>query len=250
MASSMAGWLCAALRSLRSFPFLKSCCTAIWPIKSFTSERWVSSATERAHAASTTAAASRICATGGRRTRSGSDELAVGIERHQNSKARQKRDHGGASVADQRQRHADHRQDAAHHAGIDEHVDEEAERDGAPGQPGERVLALHGEVQSPADHHAVQGQDQQLTEKTEFLADHREDEVGGALGEELELRLAAVHVSLAEHAPGTDGDLRLNDVITRSQPIGFGIEEGENALALIVVDDVPGSPCRAAEQRY
>ena len=45
-----------------------------------------------------------------------------------------------AAVADQRQRHADHRQQAADHAGVDEHVDEEGQREAAGEQAREGVL--------------------------------------------------------------------------------------------------------------
>ena len=57
-----------------------------------------------------------------------------------------------------------------------------------------------------ADDEHVQHQQHQQAEEAELLADDREDEVRGALGQELELRLAAVHPALAEHAARADRD--------------------------------------------
>ena len=85
-------------------------------------------------------------------------------------------------------------------------------------------------------------QNQQLAEQAELLADDREDEVGRALRQEFELRLAAVHVALAEHAARADGDLRLDDVVAGAERVVFGIQEGQYALALIIVNEMPAPP--------
>src|SRR5271154_4952746 len=60
-----------------------------------------------------------------------SNELAMGMQRHQYPEACQQRDHGSSAVTNQGQRYSDDREDPAHHAGIDEHIDEEAQCDGA-----------------------------------------------------------------------------------------------------------------------
>ena len=59
------------------------------------------------------------------------DEAPVARDRHQDAQAEAERHHRRAAIADEGQRHADHRQDAAHHAHVDEGVGEEAERDRA-----------------------------------------------------------------------------------------------------------------------
>src|ERR1700675_1207889 len=64
----------------------------------------------------------------------GTNQLAVRMQRHQYAEAGQQGDHGCAAIADQRQGHADHRQYAVHHAGVDAHVEEETERDRAARQ--------------------------------------------------------------------------------------------------------------------
>ena len=84
--------------------------------------------------------------------------------------------------------------------------------------------------------------------RAELFADHGVDEIGGALRQELELALRAVEQSLAEHAARADGDLRLDDVIAGAELVGFGIEQREDALLLVVVEHVlPGEP--AGERR-
>ena len=81
-------------------------------------------------------------------------------------------------------------------------------------------------------------------DQSPFLADDGEDEIGRTLRQELQLCLAAVEIALAEHAAGTDGDLRLNDVVAGPERIGLRIEKCQHALALIVVQQE--MPCDVA----
>src|SRR6266478_5960626 len=178
------------------------------------------------------------------------DEFAVRVQRHQYAEACQQRDHRRTAIADHRQRHADHGQDAAHHAGVDEHVDEEAERDGAARQARKGVLPLHREVQGAADDGAVQDQEHETRQQTEFFADDSEYEVGGTLRQEFQLSLTAHHVALAEHPARADGDLRLDDVVPRTQRNVLGIQKRQDALALVVVDEMPSRHGGRAQQRY
>ena len=86
--------------------------------------------------------------------------------------------------------------------------------------------------------------------RSEFLADHRVDEVGGALRQEFELALRAVEQALAEYAAGADGDLRLDDVIAGAELVRFRIEQREYALFLVFVEHiVPGEPGRGRASR-
>jgi hypothetical protein len=163
--------------------------------------------------------------------------------------ARQQGHHRCAAVAHQRQRHADHREQAADHAGVDEDVHEEGEREARGEQARERVLHLRREVHGAADDEQVQQHQHDQPEQAELLADHREDEVGVALGQVVELRLRTLHPALAEHAARADGDLRLDDVVARAERIVLRVEEGEHALALVVVQQWPADPGRAAREQ-
>ena len=52
-------------------------------------------------------------------------EFPVRIERHEHTEAGQQGHHRRTAVADEGQRHTDHGQQTADHAGVDEHVDKE-----------------------------------------------------------------------------------------------------------------------------
>ena len=116
-------------------------------------------------------------------------------------------------------------------------------------QARERVLRLRRDVQPAADDEHVQQISTKQPDQPPFLADHGEDEIGRALRQELELRLAAVHVALAEHAARADRDLRLDGVIAGAERVGLRIEEREHALPLIVVQEVPDDRHGADDER-
>ena len=88
----------------------------------------------------------------------------------------------------------------------------------------------------------IEADEQQRAEQSELLADDGEHEVGGALGQELELSLCTAQKAFAGDAARADGDGRLDDVVARAERIGLRIEEGEHALALVVVQQVPAAP--------
>src|SRR5271156_3959226 len=147
IASMIAGSFRAAFRSLRNCRFVKGEVSAMWAMKSLTSARLTSiAAAGPEFVQRMTASRNRRFKPRSLRTSSGSDELAMRMQRHQYAEAREQRDHGCAAVADHRQGHPDHRYDAADHAGVDEYIDEEAQCDRAAGETCKGVLALHGKV--------------------------------------------------------------------------------------------------------
>jgi hypothetical protein len=106
-------------------------------------------------------------------------------DRHQDAQPSPRRHHRGAAVADERQRHADHRQDAADHAHVDEGVGEEAERDGARQQPREHGRCLGRDHEATEYEEDEADQQPRHAHQTELLGEGGKDEVGGALGDEL-----------------------------------------------------------------
>ena len=66
-----------------------------------------------------------------------------------------------------------------------------------------------------------------------------EDEVGVLLGQEIKARLGAAEIASAEDAARAERDLGLEDVIAVAQRILLGVEEGEQALALVVAQLLP-----------
>ena len=105
------------------------------------------------------------------------------------------------------------------------------------------------DVEPAADDEHVQHHQHEAADEAPLLADHREDEIGRALRQEFELRLAAVHVALAEHAARADRDLRLDRVIAGAERVVLRVQEREHALPLVVVQEMPGDGHGRDEQR-
>ena len=59
-------------------------------------------------------------------------------------------------------------------------------------------------------------------------------------GRKLSWALGAMHEALAAQSARADGDLGLKDVVAGAERIAIGIEEGEHALLLVVVQHLPG----------
>ena len=81
-------------------------------------------------------------------------------------------------------------------------------------------------------------------DEAEFLGERGEDEVGVLLGQEVQPRLGALHEAAPREAARAHGDLGLGDVVAGAQRVGVGIEEGEDAAELVVLD-AAASRCRA-----
>ena len=161
------------------------------------------------------------------------------LDTHQHTKTQQQGQHRGAAVAHQRQRYADYRQDAADHAHVDECVGGEGQRDGARHQAREIGRGIRGDDEAAPDHEHIQTQQDQVAEQAEFFRVHRENEVGGALRQEVEMGLCAVQVALAEDAAGTHCDGRLDGMVTLAQRVLRGVEQHQDAMALVVVQHRP-----------
>ena len=95
-----------------------------------------------------------------------------------------------------------------------------------------------GYAQSPAADPQIAADDEQPAEQAPFLCHGGKNEIGVAFGQIVEMALRAVEKTLAEDPAGTDGDLRLGDVIACAERVAFGIQENGNALLLISVQGV------------
>src|SRR3546814_8541644 len=81
--------------------------------------------------------------------------------------------------------------------------------------------------------------------QTPFLRHGGEDEVGMPLRQIIQMALRALEEALAENSSGSDGDLRLADVIASAQRIAFRVEEDEDAVLLVIVQEAEGEIGRA-----
>ncbi len=103
------------------------------------------------------------------------------VDGHENTESRHQRHHRCATVTDQRQRDADHRQYAGHHSGIDEYIHEKCQADAAGSQPGKGILGFHRDIQPAGNDKQVCTQNCQHAKQTEFFTQYREYEIGGSL---------------------------------------------------------------------
>ena len=86
-----------------------------------------------------------------------------------------------------------------------------------------------------------------------LLGEGREDEVGVPDGEEAEPALGPLLPALADDAAGADGDPRLADLVAGAAGREVGVEEGADAVLLVVLQDEPrgarGEDAREEERR-
>ena len=158
-------------------------------------------------------------------------------DRHQDAQPQPQRHHRRAAVADEGQRHAHHRQDAADHAHVHEGVGEEDHGHRAGQQAREQRGRVQRDGQAAEDQEDEAGDQAQVAGQAELLGVGGEDEVGGALGNELQVRLRALHEALAADAAGADGDHALDDVEALAQRVLGRVEQRADALLLVVVQD-------------
>ncbi len=92
-----------------------------------------------------------------------------------------------------------------------------------------------GGTQGDQDHRAEQGQDAEAAEEAELLGHGGEDEVGVLLGQEVELALGAQAEAFPQQAARTERDLALQDVIAGAGGVLVGMQEGEDAVALVAL---------------
>src|SRR5574342_424134 len=100
-----------------------------------------------------------------------------------------------------------HKYDDAH---IDHRVSEEGQRDRAGEEPREESRRVCGDHEPAHDERQVQDEEDGVADQSEFLRGDREDEVGGPLRDELEMRLRPLEPTLADDAARTYRDRGLD----------------------------------------
>ena len=98
---------------------------------------------------------------------------------------------------------------------------------------------MGGDHQPADDQHQVEHQQDAAPEQPVLFGKDGKDEVGMALRDEFQMGLSALQPALAEGAAGTDGDGRLNDVITGPKGVRGGVDQCQDASPLVVVQDGP-----------
>src|SRR5690606_2254655 len=92
-------------------------------------------------------------------------------------------------------------------------------------QAREGFARLDRDEQAASDDEHVESEQAQCAEKPKFLSHDGEDEVRIPLRKKFKLGLAAIRPSLAEQASRADRDLRLDDVVARSEGVALRIQQ-------------------------
>jgi len=99
---------------------------------------------------------------------------------------------------------------------------------------GHPIRGFHRGRQAALKDRPVQQQNQHGAQETRFLADHRIDEVGMALGQEAQRPLTALAQPASGESAGPDGDDRLDGLVSGALRIAARIGEDKNPLLLVV----------------
>ena len=98
---------------------------------------------------------------------------------------------------------------------------------------------MHRDGQPPPNQQQKANDQHQVAHQAELLGKGGKDEIGRALGNELQVRLRAGHESLAKGPARTNGNHALDDVKSLAQRVTRRIEQRADALLLVVVQHRP-----------
>jgi len=95
--------------------------------------------------------------------------------------------------------------------------------------------SLAGYIEPPDHQKQKQCQKDHAAEKSPLFRKNGKSEIGVTFGKKRELGLRAFHETFTPEPPAADGDFRLDDVVPGAQRVAFRVEEGQDALFLIVM---------------
>src|SRR5277367_726067 len=144
------------------------------------------------------------------------------IQEHAGSHQRAKQTR--TTVADERQRNAFGREQADHHAEIDQGLADDHGGDADRQIFAELVGGFHGGDKAAPAVYREKREDDDRADEAEFFADDGVDKIGVGFGQE-EKFLAAFHQADAGHAAGTNGDERLQELEASALRVAVGMEE-------------------------
>ena len=166
------------------------------------------------------------------------NSLPINVEEQSDSK--KARGEIRAAVADERQRQALVRQERSRHADVDRRLQGQQRNDAAAEQQTKTILRVQRDHHSAHDDDDEEEHDEQTDAQTEFLADHRENEIGVRIGQ-VEHFLPAVAEAESFHSAAAPGDECLHLLQASASLIALRIHESrEPAHAL-------GHRCRDEE---
>src|SRR5437867_5043563 len=151
-----------------------------------------------------------------------------------------------SSVGDERKRNARGGEETDHHRSVHDDREKEHRRDCQDEKHPAAVSRHARERQRSQEQHREEEEHQADSEEPPLLRDHRENEVGVLDGQEAQLALSPRPETLPREAPGAHGDLRLSDLVPRSEDVRLRIQERADPLLLVVRQHEPAD---AREER-
>ena len=123
------------------------------------------------------------------------------VDRHDDTEAHKQSHCRRTAVTHERQRHTDDWQQPGDHRDVNKYVYEERQRQPADREAPERLSGLRCDIEAARDDDEVQHQQCDDADQSQFLGDDRDDEVGLAFWQELEMRLGPSNSPLPNTPP-------------------------------------------------
>src|SRR3954454_20676200 len=158
------------------------------------------------------------------------------VDRLQQANGQESCQDRGSPVAEEGQWDPGDWHDPHVHADVDEDLEHQHRDDAAGDDRAEQVLRDGEDAQPAPDEQGVHRQHERGSDEAPALAHDREDEVGVVLGQEVELRLRRL-LAAAGLLTGPDGDARLVLLVALVGGVLRRLQEGRQALLLVVVQD-------------
>src|SRR6476646_8250905 len=157
----------------------------------------------------------------------------------QQSKGGHGHDGGAAAVTHQRKRDADDREHAGGHADVHDDTKTQHRNDADRQESAQLVLRARRNFQRQPDQRDEQEKQDKHPEKSPFFRKYRKHEIRMPFREKFQLALCAAVQPFAGQFSGADGDPGLQRVIALSTRVIVRVDEGHDALALVVMQRTP-----------
>lgn len=165
-------------------------------------------------------------------------QVTSGIEGEEDEEEESESPQRRASVAEERQRYADDRREAEHHAYVDKDMEEEDREDTISIDTGKGGGLPLGKMDETQDKRQEEHKDTCCSYESLFFAHGAEDEVSVLLRHILELGLRAIEESLALEPSRSDGYLTLVHIVTGSLEVFLESEEHFDTCLLMWLEHV------------
>src|SRR6266511_200284 len=171
-------------------------------------------------------------------------------DREEEPQRHERHHHGRPAVTHERKRDAHDGQQARHHAQVDERLGGEQGRDaqGDDAPPG--LPRADGDLEAPQNQDSVRHDQHETADEPPHLGEYGKNEIRMALREKSQPALRRAADALAQELSGTNGDLRLNHIVRRSERIAERIEVYEEPVPLVRLQHEPAERHESNPDRH